>query len=170
MDEIILVDGADNEIGWIEKASGHRGSGLLHRAFSILIFDGDRMLLTRRSPGKATWPLRWSNACCSHPRRGESCLEAGTRRLREELGFSCDLQFLFKFQYAAIYDDRFAENELDWVFAGRYSGPIRLNPTEAVDHRFVAAGELRRELESDPERYTPWFRIIMNELPEYSGP
>jgi len=100
-----------------------------------------------RASTLATWPLRWSNACCSHPRRGESCLDAGGRRLREELGFSCELQFLFKFQYAAVYDGCYAENEMDWVFIGQYAGPIELNRAEAVDHQLIAPAALQRSIE-----------------------
>ena len=170
MGKVMLVDSSDTEIGSIGKLDAHRGRGRLHRAFSVLIFDGDRMLLTQRSGRKRTWPLFWSNACCSHPVRGEDCVEGGRRRLREELGFDCALTYLFKFEYQADFNGRYGEHEIDWVFAGEYSGPIQPNRAEVRDYAFVTIAELRRQVAQTPERFTPWLRIIMAELPRVSPP
>jgi isopentenyl-diphosphate delta-isomerase type 1 len=119
-ESLILVDEADREVGHLSKAECHHGRGVLHRAFSLLIFNGDgELLLQQRAASKRLWPLYWSNSCCSHPRRAESMETAIHRRLREELGVRCPLQFLFKFQYQAQFDAAGAEQELCSVFIGR---------------------------------------------------
>jgi isopentenyl-diphosphate delta-isomerase type 1 len=113
LDALILVDSADRDVGRLSKARCHEGNGILHRAFSLLIFDGNGdLLIQQRAPGKRLWPLYWSNSCCSHPRSGETMEEATQRRLHEELGISCPLQFLFKFQYHAQFDATGSEHEL----------------------------------------------------------
>ena len=105
LEPLILVDDADHEIGHLDRANCHAGSGVLHRAFSLFIFNGNgELLLQQRAPGKRLWPLYWSNSCCSHPRRAESMDTAIHRRLHEELGLACPLHFLFKFQYQAQFD------------------------------------------------------------------
>jgi isopentenyl-diphosphate delta-isomerase len=162
-DSLILVDGNDREIGYAGKETCHSGPGILHRAFSVVVLSGPTMLITQRSALKRTWPLYWSNACCSHPRPGESCAAAATRRLEEELGIRCELEFLYKFRYEADYDGAVGENELDWVFEGEYSGPVRPNPEEIADYRFVDRTQLARDMQASPERYTPWFRTIVLE-------
>src|SRR5215469_8949077 len=104
-ESLILVDEADREVGYMSKARCHDGRGVLHRAFSLLIFnDSGELLLQRRSAAKRLWPSYWSNSCCSHPRRTEAMEAAIHRRLYEELGLACPLHFLFKFQYQAQFD------------------------------------------------------------------
>src|SRR5258707_10584971 len=121
---LILVDEADREVGHLSKAECHHGRGILHRAFSLLIFNGDgELLLQQRAASKRLWPLYWSNSCCSHPRRAESMETAIHRRLREELGVRCRLEFLFKFQYQAQFDAAGAEQELCSVFIGPCTEP-----------------------------------------------
>src|SRR5271168_4249843 len=116
-DTLILVDAADCRLGSMSKARCHEGRGVLHRAFSLLIFNGDgELLLQQRAPSKRLWPLYWSNSCCSHPRGAESMEMATRRRLYEELGIRCDLQFLFKFQYQAQFETAGSEQELCSVF------------------------------------------------------
>ena len=159
-EELILVDELDREIGSDIKSACHIGNGILHRAFSIFVFNrDDPLLLQQRAPSKPLWPNYWSNTCCSHPRRGESMDEATSRRLLEELGFDCPLEFLYKFKYQAQYGAIGAEHEYCWVYYGRYDGPVDVNVSEIADWRWVGIGELEAELEESPERFTPWFKM-----------
>jgi isopentenyl-diphosphate Delta-isomerase len=158
---LILVDDADHEVGHLDRAQCHAGAGILHRAFSLLIFDGNgHLLLQQRAPSKRLWPLYWSNSCCSHPRRAESMEVAVHRRLREELGCSCPLHFLFKFRYQAQFDATGAEHELCSVFIGRLSGQPKINRSEICAWRWVSPPALEAELAgSEAEKFTPWFRL-----------
>jgi isopentenyl-diphosphate Delta-isomerase len=160
-DLLILVDEADHEVGYLSKTACHDGTGILHRAFSLLIFnDQGELLLQQRGPAKRLWPLYWSNSCCSHPRRSESLETAIHRRLREELGISCLLRFLFKFRYQAQFDDSGGEQEMCSVFAGRSNGPVRSHPEEIRAWRWISPEALQAEITaSGPERFTPWFRL-----------
>lgn len=160
-DVLILVDAADREVGYLGKAACHDGSGVLHRAFSVLIFnDAGELLLQQRAPSKRLWPLYWSNSCCSHPRRSETLEAATKRRLQEELGMSCALQFLFKFQYQAQFDEGGAEQELCSVYIGRCNGPITSDPEEIRAWRWISPEALHSELAADgSEKFTPWFRM-----------
>jgi isopentenyl-diphosphate delta-isomerase len=160
-DALILVDEADRSLGLMSKALCHEGRGVLHRAFSLLIFnERGELLLQQRSANKRLWPLYWSNSCCSHP-RGEESLETATqRRLYEELGIRCDLQFLFKFQYQAQFDATGAENELCSVYVGRSSQPIRVNSDEINAWRWIGPDALQQEMAADQGRtFTPWFKL-----------
>lgn len=159
-EELILVDELDREIGAKLKSECHEGNGILHRAFSIFIFnDKDELLLQRRSGEKPLWPNYWSNTCCSHPRVGETMDEAVNRRLQQELGFECPLKFLYKFKYQARYGTVGSEHEYCWVYFGRYSGPVDVNISEISEWRFVGVDELEAELEESPESFTPWFKM-----------
>jgi isopentenyl-diphosphate delta-isomerase len=160
-DLLILVDDADREIGHLGKGSCHQGRGVLHRAFSLLIFNGNgELLLQQRAPGKRLWPLYWSNSCCSHPRRGESLEAAGRRRLYEELGLSCPLRFLFKFQYQAQFDPTGAEYEVCSVYIGRCTEEVRVDRREILAWRWIGPEALRAELSgSEAARFTPWFKL-----------
>ncbi len=160
-DALILVDDADQDLGYLSKALCHEGQGVLHRAFSLLVFNGDgELLIQQRAPAKRLWPLYWSNSCCSHPRSGESMEVATQRRLREELGVGCALHFLFKFQYQAQFDATGAENELCSVFIGRCTEPVRVNNDEIVAWRWIGLEELRAELATHGgEKFTPWFMM-----------
>jgi isopentenyl-diphosphate delta-isomerase len=157
-ESLILVDESDREVGHLSKALCHAGSGVLHRAFSLLVFnEAGELLLQRRAPTKRLWPLHWSNSCCSHPRRNEAIEAATQRRLHEELGIRCPLKFLFKFKYQAQYDDAGSEHELCSVYIGRYSGPLRVNRGEIEGWRWIAMDALERELAERPAEFTPWF-------------
>jgi isopentenyl-diphosphate Delta-isomerase len=158
-DSLILVDEADREVGHLDKARCHDGQGVLHRAFSLLIFnEAGELLLQQRAAGKRLWPLYWSNSCCSHPRRAETMETAIHRRLYEELGLRCPLQFLFKFQYQAQFDDTGAEQELCSVFVGRTSDPVRADPGEIFAWRWINPEALQAELAGrEADRFTPWF-------------
>jgi isopentenyl-diphosphate delta-isomerase len=160
-ESLILVDEADREVGYLSKARCHEGRGVLHRAFSLLIFnDRGELLLQRRSAAKRLWPHYWSNSCCSHPRRAESMESAIHRRLREELGLACPLQFLFKFQYQAQFDSVGAENELCSVFIGHSSGEVSVDEKEISDWRWVSPERLAEEMGGGSAgRFTPWFTM-----------
>jgi isopentenyl-diphosphate delta-isomerase len=158
---LILVDAADREVGHLTKDRCHEGRGVLHRAFSLLIFnDVGELLLQQRSAHKRLWPLYWSNSCCSHPRRAESVEAATKRRLYEELGVSCSLQFLFKFEYQAQFDATGAEHELCSVFIGQCSERLRVNHHEILNWRWIGQEALQAELAgSGASKFTPWFRL-----------
>ena len=158
-DTLILVDETDREVGHMSKAQCHDGRGILHRAFSLLIFNAQgELLLQQRSASKRLWPLYWSNSCCSHPRRAESMETAIQRRLQEELGVRCPMQFLYKFQYQAQWDTEAAENELCSVYMGRTQSPIQADPGEIAGLRWVAPEQLLAELaQRRAGQFTPWF-------------
>src|SRR5690625_7361293 len=119
-EELILVDENDRIVGTMSKADCHDGDGVLHRAFSVFLFDADgRLLIQQRVAEKRLWPLYWANSCCSHPRAGEETAEAVPRRLDEELGVSADVEYDYKYQYRARIGPQGSENELCWVFIGR---------------------------------------------------
>lgn len=160
-DTLILVDPADRDVGRLSKARCHEGGGVLHRAFSLLIFnDAGELLIQQRSAAKRLWPLYWSNSCCSHPRSGETMESATRRRLQEELGVSCPLQFLFKFEYQAQFDATGSENELCSVFIGRSTAKITAHPDEILAWRWIAPQQLQSELAGpDSKKFTPWFKM-----------
>lgn len=159
---LILVDSADNITGYENKAAAHRGRGLLHRAFSIFLFNerGD-VLLHKRGATKPLWPGYWTNSCCSHPRKGETYETAVERRLYEELGVSADLTYLYQFQYNADFEGQGSENELCAVFVGRLANTRELNPnpTEIAECRWVSCAELEAWLAAEPDCFTPWFKL-----------
>ena len=155
----ILVDESDRVVGHLSKGACHDGEGVLHRAFSLFVFNREgELLLQQRSSGKRLWPLYWSNSCCSHPRQGETMDEAVRRRLQQELGLVSNLQFLYKFQYQASYEDVGSENEFCWVYVGITDDEARPNPNEIKDHRWVTAARLDHEMDATPEIFTPWFQ------------
>lgn len=164
-DTLILVDAADRETGFLSKEECHRGNGVLHRAFSVFLFNAaGEVLLQRRSAEKPLWPLFWSNSCCSHPRRGEAVEAAARRRVREELALSCTLEFLYKFEYQARYLDVGSEHELCWVFAGRAEGTPVPVAAEIAEWRWVAPAALGEEIAAAPDRFTPWLRLEWAEI------
>lgn len=157
---LILVDADDREIGHLAKADAHLGSGTLHRAFSLFVFDArGRLLIQRRAAAKRLWPGYWSNTCCSHPRRGERIESAIHRRLGEELNLRSELEFLFKFRYQAQFDAEVAEHELCHVYAGQSSGAPALNRNEVSELRYIAPDRLDMEMRLNPEAFTPWFKL-----------
>ena len=164
-ESLILVDDSDREIGAASKHACHVGEGTLHRAFSIFVFNSvGELLLQRRSAEKPLWPMYWSNTCCSHPRVGETMEIATERRLHEELGLNCPLQFLYKFKYHASYEDRGSEREFCWVFAGRCDDEPTVNVNEIAEWRYVGVADLDAALVDAPEQYTPWLKLEWAEL------
>lgn len=167
-ENLILVDSDDQAIGSASKSECHAGRGILHRAFSVFLFDSDdRLLLQRRSKDKPLWPLYWSNSCCSHPRQGETIQVAAARRLSEELSVVCPLHFVYKFEYQASFHDLGSEHELCHVLVGRYDGPVEANATEVAETRRVSIAELDAELAADNEIFTPWFKLEWQPVREY---
>jgi isopentenyl-diphosphate delta-isomerase len=157
---LIVVDEENNVLGHRTKAECHDGEGILHRAFSVFIFnDRGELLLQQRSADKRLWPMFWSNSCCSHPRRGETEDEAAGRRIEEELGIATALERLFTFQYHAAFEDKGSEREVCTVFLGRTSDPIRANEHEIADWKWISVEELEAGLESDGGSYTPWLKM-----------
>lgn len=159
-DLLILVDHNDQPVGYLDKESCHNGDGVLHRAFSVFLFDEQgRLLLQQRAAGKRLWGGFWSNTCCSHPRQGEETLAAAHRRLQEELGLDADqLEYIFKFAYQANFGAAGSEHELCYVYLGRLQGEPVVNADEIAAIRYISAEELSADLERSPETYTPWFR------------
>lgn len=164
---LIIVDESDNQIGVGEKMEVHR-RGQLHRCFSIFVFNsGGEVLLQRRAAAKYHSGGLWTNACCGHPRDGEGTADAAHRRLREEMGFDCDLEEILAFIYRhAGLENGLIEHEFDHTFTGRYDGTVSPNPGEADAYRWMAVSDLRRDMERTPERYTVWSRIALSKLTE----
>lgn len=159
-EKLILVDKNDNILGYKNKDQAHEGDGILHRAFSIFIFNQDnQLLLQKRSDQKMLWPLYWSNSCCSHPRKGEEYETAIHRRLKEELGIDTELKYLFKFQYQANFEDIGSENELCSVYIGRSDDQIIVNENEIAEWKFIDINDMEQEMEESPENFTPWFKM-----------
>lgn len=164
-DPLILVDHDDREVGFLSKEECHHRSGVLHRAFSVFLFNSDgEVLLQQRSAEKPLWPMYWSNSCCSHPRRGEIVEAAARRRVDEELALSCSLTFLYKFEYQATFLDVGAEHELCWVFAGFVNGTPTANAAEIAACRYVRPDALTAEIVAAPGRFTPWLKLEWAEI------
>ena len=157
-DEITLVNLDDEEIGYGTKEAVHR-SGQLHRAFSVFIMNEGRMLLQKRNPNKYHSGGLWSNACCSHQRKGEVLSEAVHRRMREELGFDCELEERFTFIYRTCFEDGLIEYELDHVFTGSCDPQLQADPEEVSETRWVSFDARKAEMLEYPERFSSWFII-----------
>ncbi len=157
---LIIVDAQDRILGYGSKADLHRGSGTLHRAFSIFLFNPEgELLLTRRSDSKPLWAGFWSNTCCSHPRRGESYGVATQRRLREELGVETPLLFTHRFRYQAQFDENGAEHELCSVYVGQLETEPSPNPMEISDWQWLSPETLDQKIQTEPDTLTPWFKL-----------
>lgn len=161
-ENIIMVDELDNELGSIEKLEAHK-KGILHRAFSILVFNSkNQLLLQQRNKNKYHSPGLWSNTCCSHQRIGETLQEAVDRRLVEEMGFACELKEIFSFVYKTEFDNNLMEHEFDHVFVGFYDGEVDINEDEVEDIKWVNLDELKEDMRTNPHLYTVWFKILMD--------
>ncbi|MFM7812943.1 MAG: isopentenyl-diphosphate Delta-isomerase [Flavobacteriales bacterium] len=159
--QVILVDEDDNPLGLAEKMEAHR-SGLLHRAFSIFIFNTKgEMLIHRRALDKYHSAGLWTNACCSHPLPEENLQAAAARRLNEEMGMSCNLEWKFSFVYFANLEHGLIEHELDHVFMGVTDELPIPNPDEVCEWRWTSMSMLEREIKSSPERFTAWFKLAL---------
>lgn len=167
MEQVMLVDIDDQQIGIMEKMEAHR-TAVLHRAFSVFIFNrkGD-MLLQQRAIQKYHSGGLWTNACCSHPRPDEDTLQAAKRRLQEELGFITPLEKAFEFIYKAELDNNLTEHELDHVFIGEYDGTIIPNEEEVKDYCFKSVESILESMELQPHKYTAWFHIALPKVVEW---
>lgn len=162
---LILVDSSDAEVGFLDKAAAHDGDGVLHRAFSLFIFNPEgKLLLQQRAPGKRLWPEFWSNSCCSHPRRGEEMNEAVHRRLEQELGMKASLEYAYKFEYKAPFGDLGTEHELCWVYTGHTDAEPVINTTEIMDWRWIEPSELTDAIAREPASFTPWLKMEWERL------
>ena len=162
-EKIILVDKDDNEIGTMEKLEAHK-KGLLHRAFSVCIFNTKgEILLQKRAKHKYHSGGLWTNTCCSHPRPGETIAGAALRRLREEMGILCDLNEIGHLVYKAPFENGLTEHEYDHILVGFYDKDPVLNPEEAGDFKWVHPDMLRADMKKYPDRYTYWFKKFMND-------
>lgn len=162
-DSVILVNEQDEAIGFMEKMEAHQ-RGLLHRAFSVFIFNTrGEILLQQRARSKYHSGGLWTNTCCSHPRANETIEEAGARRLQEEMGIACRVERVFQFIYRAELDSGLIENELDYVLFGNYNESFTPNPEEVMNTRWISPEDLIRDCTSNPENYTAWLQIILTE-------
>ena len=166
-EEVILVNPDDEVLGTMPKLEAHE-KAVLHRAFSVFVLNEEgQLMLQQRAADKYHSPLLWTNTCCSHQRMGETNLEAGTRRLREEMGFETVLKELFSFIYKAPFDNGLTEHELDHVLLGYYSGEPRINPEEVAAWKWMGLEAVRDDLLAHPANYTAWFRIVFERFYEY---
>ena len=157
--EVILVTENDEVIGAIDKMKAHT-DGLLHRAFSVFIFDKKgRILLQQRSINKYQGAHLWSNACCSHPYPNENVEEAASRRLQEEMGFTTTLLKLFEFMYRAEVENNLVEHEYDHVFVGSHEGPVYINKNEVSDYCYEDMDRIKWAIKEQPEKFTAWFKL-----------
>jgi isopentenyl-diphosphate delta-isomerase len=164
MTKVILVDENDNPAGEAEKMQAHI-DGLLHRAFSVFIFNSKgEMLLQQRALEKYHSGGLWTNACCSHPVPGETTGAAAARRLQEEMGFSVQVEKIFDFVYKAEFDNGLTEHEFDHVFAGVYDGSIQSNPEEVMAFCYRAMDDISLSLQSQPGDYTAWFHLAFPKI------
>lgn len=167
MQQVILVNEQDEAIGVMEKMEAHE-KALLHRAFSIFIFNKEGlMLLQQRALSKYHSPGLWTNACCSHPNPGEDVKDAALRRLYEELGFTTKVEKAFHFTYKAVFDNGLTEHEFDHVFVGVYDGAMQLNKEEVSAITYKSMNEIADDLQTAPQVYTEWFKIAFPLLKEW---
>ncbi|MGY5351291.1 isopentenyl-diphosphate Delta-isomerase [Wenyingzhuangia sp. IMCC45533] len=167
MDQVILVNEQDEQIGVMEKIEAHE-KALLHRAFSVFIFnDKGELMLQQRAADKYHSPLLWTNTCCSHQKEGESNIDAGKRRLQEEMGFSTELKEVCSFIYKAPFDNGLTEHEFDHVLTGFYNDEPNLNPKEANAYKWVLLKDVQKDIKENPNKYTAWFIIIFEKFYDF---
>ncbi len=167
MEEVILVNEQDEQVGIMEKMEAHQ-KAVLHRAFSVFIFSNDgEMLLQQRALNKYHSAGLWTNACCSHPKPGEGTQVAAERRLKEELGFETALQKIFQFTYKASFSNGLTEYEFDHVYAGKYDGDIIPDTLEVSNYTYKTMEEIGENLEMYPQKYTAWFHIAFPKILEW---
>ena len=166
-EQVILVNENDEQIGLMPKMEAHE-KAVLHRAFSVFIFNSDNeLMLQQRAAHKYHSPLLWTNTCCSHQRDGETNIEAGTRRLQEEMGFTTSLKETTSFIYKAPFDNGLTEHELDHIMIGYYEQAPVINPDEVEDWKWMPLENVRTDIAAQPELYTAWFKIIFEKFYEH---
>lgn len=163
-ENVVLVNQNDEQIGLMPKMEAHE-KGVLHRAFSVFILnDKNEIMLQQRASQKYHSPLLWTNTCCSHQRENETNIEAGTRRLFEEMGFETPLKELFHFIYKAPFDNGLTEHELDHVMIGYFNNEPKINPNEVENWKWMSIEAVQNDIKNNPEIYTIWFNIIFDQF------
>lgn len=166
-EKVILVNEKDEQIGLMPKMEAHE-KALLHRAFSVFVFNKqNELMLQQRAAHKYHSPLLWANTCCSHQREGESNIEAGKRRLQEEMGFVTDLEDTISFIYNAPFDNGLTEHEFDHVIIGNYEDTPNINPDEVADWKWMPLEDVKKDMLEHPAIYTEWFKIIFDKFYEH---
>lgn len=163
-EKVILVNEKDEPIGLMPKLEAHE-KAMLHRAFSVFILnDMNEIMLQQRAAHKYHSPLLWTNTCCSHQREGETNIQAGKRRLKEEMGFSSELKELFSFIYKAPFDNGLTEHEYDHVMIGYSNETPVINPDEVESWKWMSIEAVKLDIAKQPEQYTAWFKIIFDQF------
>jgi len=166
-EQVILVNEEDEQLGLMPKMEAHE-KAVLHRAFSVFIFNAkNELMLQQRAAHKYHSPLLWTNTCCSHQRNGESNIEAGTRRLQEEMGFVTPLKETTSFIYKAPFDNGLTEHELDHIMVGYFENPPVINPNEVESWKWMPLETVKSDVDIHPELYTEWFKIIFKKFYEH---
>lgn len=161
---VILVNPKDEQIGLMPKLEAHE-KALLHRAFSVFVLnENNEIMLQQRAKHKYHSPLLWTNTCCSHQRNNETNIQAGIRRLYEEMGFETKLKELFHFIYKAPFDNGLTEHELDYVMIGYYNDDPKINLEEVENWKWMPIEDIKDDMQIHPEKYTVWFKIIFEEF------
>ena len=167
-EQVILVDQEDNVLGTMEKLEAHH-KGVLHRAFSVFVFNAKgELMLHQRAASKYHSPNLWTNTCCSHPRPGEALENAAHRRLQEEMGFDCPLNYGFNFIYYKEVGE-LIEHELDHVWLGYFEGEPQLNPDEVMAWKWMSLEAIQEDMTANPDQYTEWFKICFEEVTKRIG-
>lgn len=162
MEHVILVDEEDKAIGTIEKMEAHR-KGLLHRAFSIVLFNSKgEILIQKRARSKYHSAGLWTNTCCSHPLPDESMDNSTRRKLKQEMGIDIKTEFSYKFFYRTLLENNLIEHECDHVFTGVFDGVPIINIHEVEDWKFISPNQLREDVRMNPQNYTYWFKLILS--------
>lgn len=163
--KVILVDDKDKEIGLEEKLKAHQNGGHLHRAISVFVFNSKRqLLLQQRANSKYHAGNQWANTVCSHPFPDETVEAAAHRRLKEEMGFDCDMKEKFTFTYKAEVGNGLTEHEFDHVFYGTYEGEPKPDPSEVSDWKWVGLPDLKADIVANPQKYAPWLRLMIDRI------
>lgn len=159
---VVLVNENDEKIGLMPKQEAHE-KALLHRAFSVFVFnENNELMLQQRALDKYHSPGLWTNTCCSHQRDGETNIEAGKRRLQEEMGFATDLKETISFIYKAPFDNGLTEHEYDHILVGSFNGKPKINPEEVADWKWMSLEDVKSDIKKNPSIYTEWFKIIFD--------
>ncbi len=163
-EQVILVNEKDEQLGLMPKQEAHI-KGVLHRAFSVFIYnDKNELMLQQRALHKYHSPGLWTNTCCSHQRDGESSLDAGKRRLFEEMGFTTNLKETTSFIYKAPFDNGLTEHEFDHILVGTFTGTPQINPDEVVAWKWMDTETIKTDIQNNPQVYTAWFKIIFDKF------
>jgi len=161
-EKVILVNENDEQIGLMEKIEAHE-KALLHRAFSVFVYnDKNEVMIQQRALSKYHSPGLWTNTCCSHQKEGETNVEAGKRRLMEEMGFHTNLKEVTSFIYKAPFDNGLSEHEYDYILVGHYNDEPKINPEEVADWKWMSLEAIKKDMANCPEKYTAWFKIIFS--------